>query len=37
MRPYNKPIIILVTLIVLGLGIGVIMFGFWHQEIPLLP
>ena len=37
MRPYNKLLVILATLIVLGLGIGVIMFGFWHQDDTVTP
>ena len=37
MRAYNKPIIILVPLIVLGLGIGVIMFAFWYRVDTVAP
>ena len=37
MRPYNKPIVILVTPIVVGLGIGVIMFSYRHQDTTVAP
>ena len=37
MRPYNKPIVILVTLIVVGLGIGVVMFSYRHQDTTVAP
>ena len=37
MRPYNKPIVILVTLIVVVLGIGVAMFSYRHQDTTVAP
>ena len=37
MRPYNKPIVILVTLIVVGFGIGVVMFSYRYQDTTVAP
>lgn len=37
MRPFYKPIVILATLIVVGLGIGIGMFGYRHQDTTVAP
>ena len=37
MRPYNKPIVLLVTLIVVGFGIGVVMFSYRPQANTVAP